>query len=162
MQPKPARYCAVRGQHSPPPYRIVLFHRKALQSLQHASLPAFLHLLHAALPLQEQLHNRVGGVDLVIFRSDERLQLRRKRLGFCGMTPSAINKQYSPKCYRSWRQHVFTCPIANALLELKQLGEVLLQRRLCGVDVDVHVARRIFRHCVHLMVSPSRHLHTYT
>lgn len=58
--------------------------------------------------------------------------------------------------------HVFTCPIANALLELKQLCEVLLKGRLRGVDVDVHVARWVFRHCVHLVVSPSRHLHTCT
>lgn len=57
--------------------------------------------------------------------------------------------------------HGFTCPIASTLLDLKQLGEVVLQRRLCGVDVDVHVARRVLRHGVHLMVSPSRHLNTY-
>lgn len=74
------------ARYSPPSYRVVLFHCEALQSLQRAGLPAFLHLLHASLPLQEQLHNRVGGVNLVIFRSHKRLQLRRKRLGFCGIT----------------------------------------------------------------------------
>lgn len=60
-------------------------------------------------------------------------------------------------------QHfIFTCSITNALLQLKQLGEVLLQRRLCGVDVDVHVARGAIRHRVHLVIGPSGHLRRFT
>lgn len=70
---------------SPSPYRVVLFHGKALQSLQHAGLPPLLHLLHAPLPLQEQLHDGVGGVHVFIVRSEERLQLWREWLCFCGM-----------------------------------------------------------------------------
>lgn len=56
----------------------------------------------------------------------------------------------------------FTCSIAYALLELKQLGEIVLQRCLSGVDVDVHVTGRLLRHRVDLMVSSSRNLHTIT
>lgn len=55
-----------------------------------------------------------------------------------------------------------TRSIADALLELKEFGEVLLQRRLSGVDVNIHVAGRILRHGVNLVVSPRWHLPTHT
>lgn len=39
------------------------------------------------------------------------------------------------------RVGILTRPVADFLLELQQLGEVLLQRRLRGVHIDIHVAR---------------------
>lgn len=70
---------------SPSSNRVVLFNSKAFHPLEQASLSALFHLLQAALPLQEKLHNRVSGVDLCAFgvRCHKRLQLRRKRLRFC-------------------------------------------------------------------------------